>query len=532
MKVALGPNAKEVEIPDAMIARFDKGEITKNGLYDYALSSGQGDPRDFDLDYQPLPGAKGGFNAAMVSAGKETTQLGSNALQLLAEIAGNQAGAEREKAKQAERERLTAPVAQEYPKSSFAGRMLPNFAVPGGLIPQVVAGAAQGALASDDPAGRLGGAALGGAMAYGGTKAGDALSRAITPRVQQMFGSTTGAARETLEGAGVPLTLGQRGSASGRFIDVLKSTLLRRQPLQNQQLGALTRSAAEVIGEQSDDLTKPVLNRAATRIGQVFEDVATKVGEIPIGADEAARFTQIDDMLKTVTDPNKVEGAIQMVMEQITNPKKGGLTGASYAAGGGTLRWKLQRMAAQLYSQGNGLEAEVVDELVDTLDGAFRKAAPQAVSEALDQARAQSRFLMALRRGDAISDTTGLINPAAMTKAMESKYPGFDIGRSPGGAAGQFGKTLDAFRQVIQPFKSSGTAERLAGVGAPILAGIGLTGAMGPAAGPAAMLALMLSGGGAGQQLGGGLARGLSQQAQPAVDPASQQIARLLREIR
>lgn len=531
MKVALGPSAKEVEIPDHLIAQFDSGKITKNGLFDYAISSGQGQARDFGLEQQELPRATGRFNAAMISAGKETTQLGSNALQLLAEIAGDQAGSEREKAKQAERERLTAPVAQEYPKSAFVGRMLPSFAVPGGIVPQVVAGAAQGALASDDPAGRLGGAALGGALAYGGTKAGDAISRAITPRVQQALGSTTGAARETLENAGVPLTLGQRGSASGRFIDVLKSTLLRRQPLQNQQLGALTRSAAEAIGEQSDDLTKPVLNRAANRIGQVFEDVAAKVGEIPIGPDEAARFTQIDDMLKTVTDPNKVEGAIQMVMEQITNPQKGGLTGASYAAGGGTLRWKLQRVASQLYSQGNGLEAEVIDELVDTLDGAFRKAAPQAVSDALDQARAQSRFLMALRRGDAVSDATGLINPVAMTKAMESKYPGFDIGRYPGGAAGQFGQTLDAFRQVVTPFKSSGTSERLAGLAAPILAGVGLTGAVGPVLGPAAMLALMLSGGGAGQQLGGGLARGLAQQAQPAVDPMSQQIAQRLRQI-
>lgn len=530
MRVALGPTGKEVEIPDEMIAKFDRGELTKNGLYDYAVTTQQGQPTDFGLDQQALPRAKGPFNAAMVSAGKEVTQLGSNALQLLAEIAGDTAGSEREKSKQAERDRLTAPVSKEYPKSSFVGRMLPNFAVPGGIVPQVAAGVAQGALSSDTVEGRLGNAALGGGLAYGGAKLGDAISSAITPKVQQAMGSTLGGARETLESAGVPLTLGQRGSASGRFIDVLKSTLMRRQPLQNQQLTALTKEAAGVLGEKADDLTKPVLSRAASRIGQVFETAAEKVGEIPIGADEAARFTQIDDMLKTVTEPGKVEGAIKMVLDQITNPEKG-LTGQSYAAGGGTLRWKLQQMSSQLYKQGNGLEAEVIDELVDTLDGAFKKAAPTAVSEALDQARSQSRFLMALRRGDAISDTTGLINPAAMTKALESKYPGFDIGRYPSGGAGQFGRTLDAFRQVITPFKSSGTAERMAGLAAPVMAGIGLTGAAGPLVGPAAMLALMLSGGGAGKQLGGGLGRSLAQAAQPAADPVSQALARQLRAI-
>lgn len=530
MRVALGPNGKEVEIPDEMIARFDRGELNKNGLYDYAISTEQGRPGDFGLEESERPRASGAMNAMMISAGKEVSQLGSNALQLLAELANNPQEAERQKSKQAEAERLTAPVGEEFPKATLAGKVLPNFAVPGGIVPQVVSGVVQGGLASDDPAGRVGGAALGGALAYGGTKLGDAISNQVTPRLQQMMGSRLGAARETLESAGVPLTLGQRGSASGRFVDVLKSTLLRRQPLQTPQLRALTRSAAEAIGEKSDELTKPVLSRAASRIGQVYEDVASKVGQIAFGPDEAARFAQIDDMLKTVTEPGKVQGAIDMVLDQVTNPKKG-LTGASYAAGGGTLRWKLQRMSAQLYGQGNGLEAEIIDELVDTLDGAFKKAAPQAVSDALDTARAQSRFLMALRRGDAISDTTGLINPAAMTKAMESKYPGFDIGRIPSGQAGQFGKTLDAFRQVVTPFKSSGTAERLTGLGLPLLAGLGLSGAAGPMAGPGVLLALMLSGGGAGRQIGGGLARSLAQQAQPAVDPVAQELAQRLRAI-
>ena len=104
------------------------------------------------------------MNAAMISAGKETTQLGSNAAQLFFELAGATGQAQQEKEKQAERDRLTAPVSQQYPKASFGGRVLPNFAVPGGLPAQIGAGVVQGALASDDPAGRVGGAAMGGAM--------------------------------------------------------------------------------------------------------------------------------------------------------------------------------------------------------------------------------------------------------------------------------------------------------------------------------------------------------------------------------
>jgi hypothetical protein len=308
-------------------------------------------------------------------------------------------------------------------------------------------------------------------------------------------------------------------------VDVLKSTILRRQPLENAQLRALTRSAADVLGEKSDDLTKPVLNRAANRIGDVYESIAKNVGAIDaIGPESAARFAAIDEMLASVPDPSKVNGAINMVNKHVYEEGGKSLTGAAYNA----LRQRLGRISNQLWDQGSGLEAEVVDELIGTLDDALARSAPEA-AEKLSAVRPQWKFLVALRRGASVDDKTGLINPAAMNKAMESVYQGFDIGKGPSGAAGKFGSTLDAFRQVITPYKSSGTAERLTGVALPALAGLGLTGMAGPVAGPAAMLALALSGGGAGGQLGGGLARSLAQQAQPQTEQASQLARRLIR---
>src|SRR5688572_7501115 len=135
--VALGPNGKVVDLPDEILAQFDAGKINRSGLMDYAIRTQQGKPSDFGLEDAPSPEIRGPMNAMMISAGKETTQLGSNALQLADELIGNQVGAQRQIAKQAEADRLTAPVGQQYPKASFAGKVLPNFAVPGGVIPQV-----------------------------------------------------------------------------------------------------------------------------------------------------------------------------------------------------------------------------------------------------------------------------------------------------------------------------------------------------------------------------------------------------------
>src|SRR3990167_6685809 len=168
-----------------------------------------------------------------------------------------------------------------------------------------------------------------------------------------------------------------------------------------------------------------------------------------------------------------------MVEDLITDPQKG-LTGKSYNA----VRQRLGRVSNQLWGQGSGLEAEVVDELVDTLDDALTRASPDA-AQSLTVVRPQWRFLRALRKGAAIDDA-GNINPRSMNSAMESIYRGFDIGRMPSGEAGRFGTTLDAFNQVVKPFKSSGTAERLAGIGIPVAAGLGLSGVAGPGAGLAA----------------------------------------------
>lgn len=498
--VALGPNGKVVDIPDELLAEFDAGRLHRTMLYFHAVKTGQGKPEEFGLPNRD-PEVSGPMQAAMISAGKEVSRLGSNLSQAMAQMGGDTQGAQAEVARQDEMQRLTAPVRQQFPKASFAGEVLPGFAIPGGKAAQIGVGAGLGALEGDTPGQRIANTLLGAGSALVGQKIGDEISQRIVPKVQRVLGSTMGAARDTLKRAGVPLTFGQRGSPVGRFVDVLKSTLLRRQPLQGQQISALNRMAAEAIGENADDLSKPVLSRAATRIGGVYEDIAQNVGAIQIGQAQAQRFLQIDDMMKTVPEPSKVTGALEMVENMLTDPAKAGLTGQTY----NSLRQRLGRISNQLWNNGNGLEAEVVDEIIETLDDALEASAPEA-AERLAQVRPQWKFLTALRRGAAIGSDNN-INPVAMNAAMERVYKGFDIGRMPAGAAGQFGETLDAFNQVIRPFRSSGTAERLTGVGLPIAAGLGLTGLAGPVVGGGLTLATLLSGGGGGAAAGGNAAR-------------------------
>jgi hypothetical protein len=504
--VALGPKGKRVDIPQSWLDDFDKGVINRGGLLDYAIRTQQGIPSDFGLEDAPKPEVSGAFNAAMIGGGRQLDTLSANIGQATGDLGaylGNEkdrefSAAQRER--EAEINRLAEPVREQFPKASFAGEMLPGFAVPGGRVAQIGAGAGLGALQGDNAQERLIGAGIGGGAAYAGQKLGDYASRTLMPKLQGFFGSRLAGARQVLNQADIPLTLGERGSPAARFIDVLKSTLTRSKPLHGQQLTALTRAAAETLGEQADDLSKPVLGAAANRIGSVYEGVAREVGDIAIGDDIAARLLQVDDMMKTVPEPTKAIGAIQLVEDAITNPAKQ-FTGEAYNA----IRQRLGRISTQLWNQGSGLEAEVVDELINTLDDALAKSAPEA-AERLASVRPQWQFLRALRRGAAI-DPNGMINPQAMNQSMEATYKGFDIGKMGQGAAANFGRTLDAFNQVIRPFKSSGTTERLAGVAAPVVAGLGLTGMAGPMAGPLATLAVLLSGGGAGGAAGGNASR-------------------------
>lgn len=503
--ITLGPNRKLVDIPDYMLKAFDEGRMTSGGLKDYAIGSRQATPEElgFVRTQEEMPSVSGPMQAAMIGAGRETVRAGSNLKQAFSELSGNQEGAMAAQADQAEMARLAEPVKAQYPKASFAGEMLPGFAIPGGKIAQIGAGAALGGMEGDTPLQRIIGAATGAGGALLGQQAGKAISNRVVPKIQGLMGGAAGKARDVLASEGMPLTFGQKGSKIGQFVDVLKETVFRKTPLKAQQVTRLNQIAAGALGEKADDLTKPVLNRAATRIGAVYDDVAEIVGSIGIGADEAARLTAIDDMIKSVPEPSKVTGAIAMVEDVITNPKKG-LTGESY----NTLRQKLGRVSRQLWSQGSGLEGEVVDELIDTLDDALEKTSPEAAKQ-LAKVRPQWRFLTALRRGASI-DPEGNINPRAMNAAMESVYKGFDIGNIPQGEAGRFGRTLDAYNMVAKPFKSSGTAERLGTLALPALLGAGAVTGGGPILGGGLALATMLSGGGTGAMLGGNSARELS----------------------
>src|SRR3990167_1229316 len=207
--VALGPNQKPVEIPDEMLAKFDSGKMNRFGLIDYAITTQQGKPSDFGLEDAPKPSVGGALEASMIGAGRQVRNIESNIRQALAEYGpgyGNpsnrQIASNYEKEQQAEIERLAAPVKEEFPKSSFAGEMLPAFAVPGGKVAQIVAGGTMGALQGDTGKERLATAALGAGASYAGQKVGEAISNRVVPAVQKFFGSRLAPAREALTSSG------------------------------------------------------------------------------------------------------------------------------------------------------------------------------------------------------------------------------------------------------------------------------------------------------------------------------------------
>jgi len=519
---------KNVHIPSELLDQYDSGELKEMGLIDYAISTGQGRPSDFGLENAETPRAAGRGNAMMIQAGAALDRGASNVRQGLAEaqIATGLRPAEEltmtqfdpatrsnqrvpipeaERNIQSEIDHLTSPVSEEFPVSSFGGDLLPELAVPGGKLAQVGMGITEGALRGDTARERLGNAALGGVMSLVGRKAGDELTSRLGPRIQSGISRLTGntrqqanaAARARLTSEGIPLSFGQRGSPTGQFVDVLKSTFGGGKSLSADQISRLNRLGARAIGENADDLSRETLGRAHTRIGEVYDSVATMVDDIPITENMEGAIRAIETSLQSVTDRSRAQPAYNLFAEALTNPD--GLDGVLYQ----TTRTRLGKISQQLWKQGLGLEAEAVDDMIEVLDDGLAAAAPQA-AEALSVVRPQWQALRLFRRASVL-DPMGDVNPNSMMRAFERMFTGANVNKFPQGPVGDFGRTLAAHRRVIQPFRSSGTTERALGVGAPMVAAAGLSGAgVLPALAP---LGVAFLGGGSGGLIGGGLAR-------------------------
>lgn len=242
-----------------------------------------------------------------------------------------------------------------------------------------------------------------------------ALRRIVSP-----FGGVPSVARlemaKVLDDAGVPITAGQRtGSETLRRIEGKSGSASR---IAGEQASAFTRAALKTIGENADAATPEVLQRAATRIGGVFDDAVSGVQLTPT----AANLTKASDALQAYRAMKPTAEAAPI----FTNINKELLRAAQSGAPIEAKNAKAWRsILSKMTRSADPATREAAVGMLDVIDDAFSDALraagkPEMVSR-LAEARAQYRNLLAIevaasRAGEATAQ--GILSPSQLRNAV------------------------------------------------------------------------------------------------------------------
>jgi hypothetical protein len=494
-------SGKKVKVPKELI---DNGR--RLSARAYAVETGQATWEEVNGEPAVTAGASGPIESALISAGKTTVDLGSNLKQFFAEMFGNDAAAEREKAKQAEANRLFSPLQQERPISTFAGSMLPYFAVPGGKALQIGAGAVEGALSGDTPEQRLLGAGIGAGAGFLGQKIGDKLGARVQNAAQRARGNPNAMARKELLDAGVPLTLSQRTDSPisrplARFFERGRFVLTGSQPKGAAQQKRLTELVGDALGINSKKLTREALGKAVNQNDEVFQRAASRVqGQLVPDerlVQEAAGI--ISEFDRVGSDSAQVKTIFKEFRDFAGGADLFSLEDASRLDPDRFLKLRSRLSAATTKSD---IETEPLVAAIKAMDERLAREVPDLADD-LMVARDRFRLLLAIRRGRALSPQ-GDINVNTFTNNLERVFNDFDVGKPLPRGLRESGEAIAAFNQITDPFRSSATAENLAALGG---------GGLGAAADPALLVRFLtgtaapFAGGGTGGLLGGGVGR-------------------------
>lgn len=228
---------------------------------------------------------------------------------------------------------------------------------------------------------------------------------------------------------------------------------------------------AKQMGEDATSFTPDVMDRAKTRIGKVFDDVANNTS-----IDATSTNALINDLAKIEADahlslPSNELGMIKKQLENITDVAakgQGTIDGASYQA--------LTRKGAPLDRAESSADPNVrfvAGQIKDALDDAFVRSASPADQAALLQARYQYRVMRTIDQLVAGS-RDGNISPDAFMQKVLTASRRFD---SPtGGMAYTGGRDIGELARIgklMRAAPQTGTADR-AMINALALGGTGL----------------------------------------------------------
>lgn len=183
------------------------------------------------------------------------------------------------------------------------------------------------------------------------------------------------------------------------------------------QRAAFNAALTKTVGEDAPALTKPVMAQAKARIGQVFEDVASRTN---LTADQQFQndLAQIDSDAQGLPEERAVGKEIDKVFYAV-NPA-GQIDGSTYLA--------LTRQGGAVERAQNSANATVAragDALRQALDGALvRSASPDDVA-ALSTARQQYKAMKTLEPLAAKAGPDGLIDPGAVLPKVVGNYDNY-----------------------------------------------------------------------------------------------------------
>lgn len=320
--------------------------------------------------------------------------------------------------------------------------------------------------------GALGGLMIGGAIPYATEGIARVAKKAITPFVAN---AERKVAADYLRGEGVNLTAGQRtGSDALRYAESELGGATARDMMEKQG-EQFTAAALKRTGTTASRATPEVMDDAFNRIGQQFDDLASRNNLLPDLQLEQDLLNTARDYVSMVPDSHRAPIVRDTISDIANTLKQGSMDGTSYQA----LRSRLDR-AARSSAKDPQLQ-DAMYGLRNSLDDAMERSIglnnPQDAG-AWKEVRRQYRNMLTVERaatGAGENAAQGLISPQALRNATVNTQGRRNYARG----SGDFAELARSGVATMQPMPNSGTAGRLnaQNLGTGLSTAIGLGGA-------------------------------------------------------
>lgn len=347
-------------------------------------------------------------------------------------------------------------VPGEYAQT--VGEFVPNALAPGGLVTRVVNVIAPAVVSETagqltkntaiEPAARIAGGMVGGIAA----------TRAATPFP---ISPERAALTRTLENEGVNITAGDRTGRLGlRYMESAANDV----PFGGHGIGAakemqaerFTRAILRRVGENAPRATPEVLDRAFTRIGGQFDNLAAR-NTLSVDPrfvnDVVTARNQYNQMVAPSARAPIVENMVRDIYDRLA-AGGGDMPGAVYQA------WRSRLDKAARSSGGDPQLQESLFSIRNALDDAMGRSISPADQQAWAQARRQYRNMIVVEKAATAAGENaaqGLISPSQLRNAVVAQNR-----RAYARGDGDFGELARAGEGILKPLPQSGTAPRLA----------------------------------------------------------------------